>query len=146
MSSRELEEPEAPEEIVEEVKSEEAKEEVKKEKKKKKKKREEEVEEAKPLRKEEEEGELELERFYTIPLKIALRVPRWRRAARAIRFMRSFIARHMKADVVKLDPLVSEYIWSRGAKKPPRRVKVKASKYRVGEETVVWVDLIQGEG
>ena len=77
-------------------------------------------------------SEVVLERQYTIPLRIVLRVPRWRRAARAIRFVRAFIARHMKAEEVKIDPKVSEYIWSRGAKKPPRRVKVKAIKYRDG--------------
>jgi len=77
-------------------------------------------------------SEVVLERQYTIPLRIVLGVPRWRRAARAIRFVRAFIARHMKAEEVKIDPKVSEYIWSRGAKKPPRRVKVKAIKYRDG--------------
>jgi len=76
--------------------------------------------------------EVELERQYTIPLHVVLGVPRWRRAARAIRFVRAFIAKHMKAEEVKIDPKVSEYIWSRGAKKPPRKVKVKAVKYRDG--------------
>ena len=86
----------------------------------------------------EKQAEIELERLYTIPLRVVLKVPRWRRAARAIRFVRSFIARHMKSEAVKIDPKVSEYIWSRGAKKPPRRVKVKAIKYKDG---VVKVEL-----
>ena len=77
-------------------------------------------------------SEVVLERQYTIPLRVVLGVPRWRRAARAIRFVRAFIARHMKAEEVKIDPKVSEYVWSRGAKKPPRKVKVKAIKYRDG--------------
>ncbi len=77
-------------------------------------------------------SEVELERQYMIPLRIVLGVPRWRRAARAMRFVRAFIARHMKAEEVKIDPKVSEYIWSRGAKKPPRKVKIKAIKYRDG--------------
>jgi len=77
-------------------------------------------------------SEVELERQYTIPLRIVFGVPRWRRAARAMRFVRAFIARHMKAEEVKIDPKVSEYVWSRGAKKPPRKVKVKAIKYRDG--------------
>jgi large subunit ribosomal protein L31e len=80
----------------------------------------------------EKESEVELERQYTISLRVMLGVPRWRRAARAIRFVRAFIIRHMKAEEVKIDPRVSEYIWSRGAKKPPRKVKVKAVKYKDG--------------
>jgi large subunit ribosomal protein L31e len=80
----------------------------------------------------ERESEVELERQYTVPLRVVLGVPRWRRAARAIRFVRAFVARHMKAEEVKIDPKVSEYVWSRGAKKPPRKVKVKAVKYKNG--------------
>ncbi|MHC1601402.1 MAG: 50S ribosomal protein L31e [Candidatus Nezhaarchaeales archaeon] len=87
----------------------------------------------------EKEAEIEVERLYTIPLKIVLRVPRWRRAARAIRFVRAFISRHMKSENVKIDPKVSEFIWSRGAKKPPRRVRVKAIKYKDG---IVKVELV----
>ncbi|MDI9619672.1 MAG: 50S ribosomal protein L31e [Candidatus Nezhaarchaeota archaeon] len=78
------------------------------------------------------EAEVEAERLYTVPLKVALRVPRWRRAARAVRFLRSFISKHMKSEEVKIDSTASEYIWSRGAKKPPRRIKVKAIKYKDG--------------
>lgn len=80
----------------------------------------------------EKEPDVELERQYTIPLRVVLGVPRWRRAARAIRFVRAFIAKHMKAEEVKIDSKVSEYIWSRGAKKPPRKVKVRAVKYKDG--------------
>jgi len=87
----------------------------------------------------EKEAEIETERLYTIPLRITLKVPRWRRAARAVRFVRAFIARHMKSENVKIDPKVSEFIWSRGAKKPPRRVKVKAIKYKDG---IVKVELV----
>ncbi|MHC1636751.1 MAG: 50S ribosomal protein L31e [Candidatus Nezhaarchaeales archaeon] len=87
----------------------------------------------------EKEAEIEVERLYTIPLRIVLRVPRWRRAARAIRFVRAFISRHMKSENVKIDPKVSEFIWSRGAKKPPRRVRVKAIKYKDG---IVKVELV----
>jgi large subunit ribosomal protein L31e len=80
----------------------------------------------------EKEPEVELERQYTIPLRVVLGAPRWRRAARAIRFVRAFVARHMKTEDVNIDPKVSEYIWSRGAEKPPRRVKVKVVKYKDG--------------
>ncbi|MEM4577034.1 MAG: 50S ribosomal protein L31e [Candidatus Nezhaarchaeales archaeon] len=78
------------------------------------------------------EAEVELERQYTIPLRVTLGVPRWRRAARAIRFVKAFISRHMKSDNVKIDPKVSQLIWNRGAKKPPKKVRVKAVKYKDG--------------
>ncbi|MDH5816023.1 MAG: 50S ribosomal protein L31e [Candidatus Nezhaarchaeota archaeon] len=77
-----------------------------------------------------------MERQYTIPLRIVLGTPRWRRAARAIRFVRTFVSRHMKSDDVKLDPKVSEIIWSRGAKKPPKKIKVKVVKYKDGSVKV----------
>ncbi|MEM1624624.1 MAG: 50S ribosomal protein L31e [Candidatus Nezhaarchaeales archaeon] len=84
----------------------------------------------------EEASEVEIERQYTIPLRIVLGTPRWRRAARAIRFVRTFVSRHMKSDDVKLDPKVSEIIWSRGAKKPPKKIKVKVVKYKDGSVKV----------
>ncbi|MEM0083447.1 MAG: 50S ribosomal protein L31e [Candidatus Nezhaarchaeales archaeon] len=84
----------------------------------------------------EEASEVEIERQYTIPLRIVLGTPRWRRAARAIRFVRTFVSRHMKSDNVKLDPKVSEIIWSRGAKKPPKKIKVKVVKYKDGSVKV----------
>lgn len=87
----------------------------------------------------EEVSEVEIERQYTVPLRIVSGAPRWRRAARAVRFIRAFISRHMKSGNVKLDPKVSELIWSRGAKKPPRKVKVKAVKYKDG---LVKVELV----
>lgn len=78
-----------------------------------------------------EEGELVLERTYIIPLRKVYHITsRRKRAARAIRFLREFIKRHMKCDVVKISNEVNEYIWSRGIEKPPRKIKVKALKYR----------------
>ena len=78
--------------------------------------------------------EIELERVYTIPLRITRYVPRTKRAPRAIRFLREFMARHMKTEVenVKLMPEVNEYIWSRGIEKPPRRIRVRAVKLKDG--------------
>ncbi len=81
-----------------------------------------------------ESEEIELERVYTVPLRITRFVPRTKRAPRAIRFLRDFMARHMKTDVekVKIMPEVNEYIWSRGIEKPPRRIRVRAVKLKDG--------------
>ncbi|MEM3147569.1 MAG: 50S ribosomal protein L31e [Candidatus Jordarchaeales archaeon] len=83
----------------------------------------------------EEEGET---RIYTIPLKKAYYVPRYKRTEKAIRLIREFILRHMKAERVVILQRLNEKVWSRGDQKPPRRIKVKAVKDKEG---VVKVDI-----
>jgi large subunit ribosomal protein L31e len=61
-------------------------------------------------------------------------VPRTKRAPRAVRYLKKYIIRHMKADVVVIDPLVNEVIWKRGAEHPPRKIRIRAVK--TDEETV----------
>lgn len=82
-----------------------------------------------------EEGE---ERVYVVPLRKAKRVPRRKRAPRAVRELRSFLQRHTKTDTIVIDKSLNERLWSRGVQKPLPRVRVKATK-RVedGEEFVV---------
>jgi len=83
----------------------------------------------------------EIERIYVVPLRRAfVRVPRSKRAERAVREIRDFVARHMKADVAKvwLDTPVNEAVWARGIEKPPARVRVKVIKF---EDGVVEVSL-----
>jgi len=66
-------------------------------------------------------------RIYTVPLRDAYRAPWSKRAKVAIRLIREFVVRHVKAQVVKVSPALNEIIWARGIRKPPRRVKVKVS-------------------
>ncbi len=66
-------------------------------------------------------GEAVVERIYTVPLGRAWAGDRRRRAARAVRLLREFIKRHMKAEVVIIGNDVNEEIWRRGIEKPPRR-------------------------
>lgn len=82
-----------------------------------------------------------LERSYVIPLSDAYRAPRKKRAKVAIRILKEFVARHTKADVVKLSNKVNEYVWSRSAEKPPRRIPVVVKVLEEGEEKVAWVYL-----
>lgn len=77
-----------------------------------------------------------LERQYTIPLRDAWKGAKGRRAKRAIRIIREFAERHMKATEVKILNDVNEVIWSRGIKKPPRRIRVLMKKDRDGIVTV----------
>jgi len=81
---------------------------------------------------EEEIEELLEERIYTVPLgRVKIAHPK-RRAKRAVTMLRTFIIRHMKPESVFIDPTLNEIIWSRGIEKPPRRIRIRATKDREG--------------
>jgi len=68
------------------------------------------------------------ERVYTIPIKkIKKIVPRWKRAPRAVKFVKEFVARHTKAQEVIIGTDVNEKIWERGIEKPPSKLRVKVT-------------------
>lgn len=77
---------------------------------------------------------VEGEQIYTIPLKSTRRVPRWQRSNRAIKEIREYLAKHMKADQEKihLDASINEKIWERGSKKVPSKIRIKAMKFEDG--------------
>jgi large subunit ribosomal protein L31e len=83
-----------------------------------------------------EEEKPELEREYVIPIrKRILKVPRYKRAKRAIRTIQAFLAKHMKVEnrdirKVKIDMWLNEEMWFRGIKKPLTKIKVKAKKIK----------------
>jgi large subunit ribosomal protein L31e len=88
--------------------------------------------------------EIVVERLYTIPLGKAYEAVRKKRAKRAVTMVRNFIKRHMKVEEqaeLSIDPQLNEYLWTRGIEKPPRRVRVRATKDRDG---FVKVYLIEG--
>ena len=66
----------------------------------------------------------DLDRVYTIPLGKVLLSPDNRRAKRAINMIRDFARRHMKIDDVRIDEEVAKAVWSRGMRRPPRRIRV----------------------
>jgi large subunit ribosomal protein L31e len=68
------------------------------------------------------------ERIYVIPLAKARRGPRNKRAKKAIRYLREFMERHFKPESLIISQPVNEKIWSRGIQKPPRKIKVRATK------------------
>lgn len=74
----------------------------------------------------------ELERTYTIPLRKVKSMKRTIRAPRAVREVKYFLTKHMKAEEVKIDASINEFIWERGLKKIPSKVKVKAVKDEEG--------------
>ena len=83
-----------------------------------------------------------MERTYTIPLRYAKRVPRKKRAPRAIKFIKSFLARHMKTseDMIYVENAINEKIWERGIEKPPSKIRIKAVKDEDGYVTTELVE------
>jgi len=78
----------------------------------------------------------DLERLYTVPLKKAYDTgSRTFRAKRAVKILREFVQRHMKADSenVRISNSLNSFVYSRGIKKPPRRVKIRAVKDSEGK-------------
>lgn len=76
----------------------------------------------------------ENESIYNIPLIKTKTVPTTERSNRAIKEIRAYVARHMKADEddVWIDPKVNESVWARGITAPPSKVKVKAVRFEDG--------------
>lgn len=89
-----------------------------------------------------------IEREYIIPLrKQVKKVPRYKKANKAIRTIKEFLARHMKIydrdlKKIKLDKYLNEFVWFRGIRKPPMKIKVKAIK----EGEIVKVELAEMPG
>jgi len=93
------------------------------------------------------EQKIMFEREYIVPLRRAWqKVQRYRRAKKALRALKEFIARHMKVydrDLrkIKVDTYLNNEIWFKGIKKPLNKIKVKAIKYEDGTVAVKLVQL-----
>jgi large subunit ribosomal protein L31e len=93
----------------------------------------------------EKKPEKVLERIYVIPLRQDwLKVPRYKRAKKAIKTIKKFLVRHMKLydqdlSKVKIDLWLNRAIWCRGIKNVPYKVTVKAVKDSDGQ---VFVELV----
>ena len=68
------------------------------------------------------------ERIYIIPLAKARRGPRNKWAKKGVRYLREFMERHFKPESLIISQEVNEAIWARGIQKPPRKLKVRATK------------------
>ena len=85
-------------------------------------------------KKETKTDKIELEREYVIPLrKKTQKVPRYKKSNKAIKTIKEFLVKHMKIrdrdlNKIKIDKYLNEFVWFRGIKKPPAKVKVKAIK------------------
>ena len=79
-----------------------------------------------------------LTRVYMVPLRRAFEAPKYRRTKVAVRIIREFTIRHMKATEVKIEKGVNELLWSRGITNPPRRIRLEMER---DEDGVVFVRL-----
>ncbi len=85
-----------------------------------------------------------IEREYIIPLREKCRVvPRYKKTPKAIRVIKEFLIRHMKIrdkdlNKIKINKYLNEFLWTRGIKHPPHKIKVKAIK----EGEIVKVELV----
>lgn len=90
----------------------------------------------------EEEEEIIDERIYTVPLRKAYWTgSRLKRANRSVRILREFVERHMKPEELLIQPEVNEMLWARGIQKPPRRLRIRATK---NADNLVRVYLAEG--
>ena len=87
-------------------------------------------EELEEFEEEEEEIKEEIidERIYTVPLAKARRGPRNKWAKKSVRYLKEFMERHFKPETLVISQEVNEAIWKRGIQKPPRKLKVRATK------------------
>jgi len=85
-----------------------------------------------------EESKIVLEREYIVPLRAGWsKVPEYKRANKAIKTLKEFIAQHMKVydrDLrkIKVEIILNNEIRFRGMRKPPTRIKVRATKLESG--------------
>ena len=86
------------------------------------------------------EKEILFERVLTIPMRKVYNRPDIQRAPFAIRYLKRFVARHTNttSDDVWIDGPLNRIIWKRGAKRPPKSIKVRIIKW---DDQTVEVDL-----
>ncbi len=80
----------------------------------------------------------EEEQIFTINLRRVWSVPRTQRVPRAVKEVRRFVLRHLKAEekTVWVDPHLNEVLWRRGREKPPRYVQVRVISITEPEELI----------
>ena len=90
-----------------------------------------------------------LERTYNVPLrKEFLKVPKYKRAKKAVKALKQFLAKHMKSDNVKIGKYLNDEIWKHGIKNPPHHVELNAVKDKEGLVTaeLVGAPVVEKEG
>ncbi len=68
-----------------------------------------------------------MERVFTVPLGEVKKTPKTKRVQKAVRFIRSYVSKHMKSEDVKLSEALNKQLWERGIRNIPSKIEVKAS-------------------
>ena len=98
-------------------------------------------------KKKDEGPKVVLEREYNVPLRKGfLKVPKYKRASKAVKTLKEFLVRHMKVydrDLrkIKLDIDLNNEIRFRGMRKPSYKIKIKAKKFDDGIVRVSLIDI-----
>jgi len=79
------------------------------------------------------------ERVVTVPLRDVRAEAKHKRADKAMSLVRSHLAQHFSVEeaAVRLDPSINEAVWSRGRKKPPSKIRVRAARFEEEGDRVV---------
>jgi large subunit ribosomal protein L31e len=81
------------------------------------------------MAKKDDKPKITIERTYNIPLRKEFqKVPKYKRAKKAVTALRKFLTRHMKSDKIKLGKHLNELVWNNGIKNPPHHVNVSVVK------------------
>ena len=84
-----------------------------------------------------------IESIFTIPFYPQLnKTAAYKRTPKAVRMLKAFIVKHTKADFVVITNELNEFLWERGIRKPPRKVKVRAIVETIEEEKIATIELI----
>ncbi len=68
------------------------------------------------------------ESIYTVNFRKAWITPEYKRTNRVVGILREFAKRHMKTDDIKIDQYLNRYLWIRGKRNPPRKIRVRMTK------------------
>lgn len=78
------------------------------------------------------------EKIYTVNLTPAWNAAYKKRAKKSIYVIKEYLKRHKNAKIAKVAPYLNEEIWARGAKNPPRSVKIQIVKEK---DDIFWAEL-----
>lgn len=75
---------------------------------------------------------MEEERIYIVPFREVKKTPRTKRAAKAVRYLKRFLKRHIKSDRILISNELNEEIWKCGIENIPNKLRVKVTKREDG--------------
>lgn len=83
-----------------------------------------------------------MERTYNVPLRKGThKAPAYKRAAKSVKVLRTFVMKHMKVNEVKIGKELNEKLWLHGIRNPPHHVNVTIKK----EKDIATVELVGTE-